>query len=239
MDLNLLILKNFITRRLVSTLLLPSLCLIFAGCLSSYKRQAIERYSSSLKKGEVYDVIIVPGIPFTGDKMGYLMRSRILWSWILYKNGIAKNIIYSGAAVHTPYFEAHVMGLYAQGLGVPPSNIFYDTCAKHTTENLFYSVQMARKKGFKRIAVASDIYQCFFLKTFIERRFEGGIDQLPLIKDSLNDYQHLDLRIDPSSALIENADAFVPLDEKENYWERMRGTLGMKIPWPEGEKEIP
>jgi len=207
--------------------------ILFSGCLGSYKRAAYRQYADVVRSKQKYDAIIVPGIPFTGDSMGYLLRSRIIWSWVLYKNGVTSNIIYSGGAVHTPYQEARVMGLYAQQLGIPAEHIFYDTCAYHTTENLYYSYQMAKAKGFQKIAVASDIYQCFFLRPFIARKLQNRIDQLPMRKDTVSAYRYLNLCIDPTPALITNSAEFIPLGEKQNYWKRMKGTLGFNIPWKE------
>jgi len=51
----------------------------------------------------------------------------VLWASFLYKQGVIRNIIFSGGAVYTPYYEAKVMGLYAQRLGIPKEHIFYET----------------------------------------------------------------------------------------------------------------
>ena len=46
-----------------------------------------------------YDVIIVPGVPFNGKEWDTKMKGRVLWANYLIKNGVAKNVIFSGAAV--------------------------------------------------------------------------------------------------------------------------------------------
>jgi uncharacterized SAM-binding protein YcdF (DUF218 family) len=229
------VLSSNSTKKIVGkTVLVFSLLLIaslFTQCLGYYKRASCREYKRTVKAKKSYDAIIVPGIPYKGTQWSTLMKARVVWSWILYKNGIAKNVIYSGGAVHTPYQEARVMGLYAEQLGIPKENIYYDTCAQHSTENIYYSYLLAESKGFKNIAVASDVYQCFFLRRFIKRRFANKIAQIPANSDTLACYKNLDPIIDPSGAIIPDDEKFIPLTEKETYFQRMKGTFGMNINW--------
>src|SRR5205823_671294 len=71
--------------------------LLFAGCATARKgpRNAYAK-AAGIKP---FDAIIVPGVPYYGRGWDSVMKSRVLWSYILYRNGYAKNIIYSGAAV--------------------------------------------------------------------------------------------------------------------------------------------
>lgn len=210
-------------------LYLLALAFLLQSCFSSYSRYARKNLKRVVRTEQVFDAIIVPGIPFNGDSLGHLMRTRIIWSWILYKNGITRNVIFSGGAVHTPYQEARVMGLYAQQLGIPPEHIFYDTCALHSTENVYYSHLLAQRQGFEKIALASDIYQSYFLKIFIRKHYRNIIYELPVVRDSLKYYSKIRFDVDERPALIANAENFIPLGKKENYWQRMRGTLGWNI----------
>src|SRR4028118_889036 len=73
--------------------------------------------------GETYDVIVVPGVPFENGRWSRTMKARVYWSKYLYERGLAKNIMYSGSSVYSPYYEAEVMALYAQALGVPKEHI--------------------------------------------------------------------------------------------------------------------
>ena len=60
-----------------------------------------------------FDVIIVPGIPYDGKSWSNnVMKDRVVWSCFLYSRGIARNIIYSGSAVYTPYTEGKIMALH-------------------------------------------------------------------------------------------------------------------------------
>jgi hypothetical protein len=81
--------------------------------------------SKRSRKAGPYDVIIVPGIPFEKDKdAGMIMKARVKWASYLVTRGIAKNVIFSGSAVYTPYTESRIMALYAIELGIPAERIY-------------------------------------------------------------------------------------------------------------------
>ena len=75
-------------------------------------------------KTVTYDVIIVPGVPLKDGKWDRTMKARIYWSKFLYDKGIAKNIMYSGSAVYSPYYEGEVMVMYAEAIGIPKEHIY-------------------------------------------------------------------------------------------------------------------
>ncbi len=212
----------------ILTFFLSGLIIIIwqSGCLSP--KHSTEKALAAMKKMPAFDAIIVPGIPFKNGSWDSTMKSRVLWSYILYKNGYVKNIIYSGGAVYSPYKEAIVMGLYGRALGIPEENIFYDTSARHSTENVYYSYLIAQKNGFKSIALATDPFQSFMLRGFTRRRFSTLIYHVPFVIDSLKAYSSLNPAIDPKSAQVEN---FLSITEEEGFMKRIRGTMGRDIDW--------
>lgn len=214
--------KLLITAGVLTSLLFQS------GCIS-YKKRPRRLFREVVKQQQHFDAIIVPGVPFYNNAWDSTMKSRVIWSYVLYKHGYAKNIIYSGGAVYSRYYEAKIMGLYAQQLGIPASHIFYDTLAEHSTENVFYSYELARKLGFKTIALATDPFQSSLLKSFTRKRFGTEIVHLPFVVDSLNAYNGVNPVIDPSSAICR--DTFVSITQRETFWKRIRGTIGKNIPW--------
>jgi len=185
-----------------------------------------QRALNKIKDLKPLDVVIVPGVPFENGKWDAIMKARVLWSVILYKNGYTRNIIYSGSAVYSPYKEGVIMGLYAQQLGIPKEHIFYETQARHSTENIYFSYLEAKKQGFKTIGLATDPFQSTFLKYFMYRRFATPIYQLPIVADSIESYQHLDPNIYPVTAQVNN---FVSIVQKESFTQRIKGTLGYNI----------
>jgi len=176
-----------------------------------------------------FDAIIVPGYPYNGVCWDSVMKARVLWAWILYKSGFTRNIIFSGGAVYTPYKESVVMGLFAQQLGVPQEHIFYDTMARHSTENVFYSYLIAKKLGFKSLALATNSSQSFLLRSFMHKRFATPIYHLPFIIDSLSIYNSANPRINAVTA--KSTTWTSSIKEQESFGKRIGGMLGRGIDW--------
>lgn len=213
----------FIGKFFRFTLLLTFLCFICVSCL----KKAAEKSFNSNKKNAPYDVIIVPGYPFPDSSGTWndLMKMRVYWSKYLYDNQFTKNIIYSGAAVYTPYVESKIMKAYGIALGIPAEHVFVDTVAKHSTENLFYSYQLAKRLGFEKIALATDPFQNVGLRRFARKK-SLQVDFLPVVLDLWKDMEKINPVIDPSPAYVKD---FVPLPEKAGFFKRLKGTLGGNI----------
>ena len=214
-------------KYLIMAGLLASL-LFQIGCIS-FKKRPRRLFREVVAQQRSFDAIIVPGVPFNNDAWDSTMKARVIWSYILYKHGYAKNVIYSGGAVYSPYYEAKIMGLYGQQLGIPAAHMFYDTLAEHSTENVYYSYELARKLGFKTLALATDPGQSSLLKGFTRKRFGTPIAHIPFVMDSLWAYNNIEPVIDPSSA--RKTDSFSSITQRESLWKRLRGTIGKNIPW--------
>lgn len=176
-----------------------------------------------------YDAIIVPGVPFDGERWSETMQARVLWSKYLYDNGYTKNIIYSGSAVYTEFEEAAIMAKYGEALGIPKEHIFTDPRAEHSTENIYYSYQVAKKHNFKTLALATDPFQANSMRSFI-KKFDFPIDLLPIVFDTLKIQDQTTPNIDPASAKVEY---FVSITERESFGKRLKGTMGQNICWQE------
>jgi len=220
-------------KRLLMLTFLSGL-LINIGCVSMKKRPK-RLFREVTEQHKTFDALIVPGVPYD-EHSGWsdMMRVRVLWSYFLYEKGIVRNIIYSGSAVYSPFYEAKIMGLYARKLGIPESHIFYDTLAEHSVENVYYAYELARKEGFKSIALGTDPFQSSTLKKFTRRRFESPIQHLPVVLDSLKQYDGLRLTIDPEPA---RKARFESLMKRQNIWQRTKGTFGSYINWGKGRKK--
>ena len=198
--------------------------LIIESC--SFFRPSPGKLFARALKNHPYDVIIVPGCPFDGNDWSTAMKGRVIWASYLIKRGIAKNVIFSGGAVYSPYVEAKIMALYAEQLGVPKEKIFIEDKAEHSTENIYNSYWIAKKMGFTKIAVASDPFQSNLLMGFTNRRFKLPIAHIPFIIDTLATIDDVHPTIDPQSAKVDN---FRSILETESKWRRFRGTRGKNI----------
>jgi len=198
--------------------LLFAVLVLFSGCQSSVKT-----FQANVHKAP-FDAIIVPGVPYD-TAWSRTMKGRVLWSYHLYTTGVAKNIIYSGGAVYTPYVESRIMAEYAKALGIPETHIFTEENAEHSTENLSYSMAIAQKHGFTNVALATDPYQNVMLRSF-GRRKNLPVTHLPFITDTLEKYSHIEVVIDPTPAYRHN---FVSLPDREGFFKRLMGTMGFNL----------
>ncbi len=150
--------KKLFALIIISVLLFCS-CSLNKAVTSSYKRAM---------KHSPYDVVIVPGFPYKyGTKDSVLLNMRLYWAKELYDKGIVKNIIFSGAAVHTPYGEGAIMKTMADALGIPKEHTFVEDKALHTTSNAKLGKKMARAMGFKKIAAATDPFQFSYMRVLM------------------------------------------------------------------------
>jgi hypothetical protein len=201
------------------TVLIFQKCALFTPGANKLNRRALKKHSQ-------YDVIIVPGIPFNEGPWDGPMMMRMIWAAHLYKKGYAKNIIMSGAAVYTPYVEGEMMKQYAIAMGIPAEHVFVESKAEHSTENVWYGYLLAKKLGFKTIAVASDPFQSKLLYRFVKRRTKG-VEMFPALMDSTRIYSHESPTIEYKHLKVDSG--FVPLPLRESKWKRLRGTWGKNI----------
>ncbi len=210
-------------------------CPILTLFSCSFSSRATKKlYQQALQK-KPFDVIIVPGSPFESGQWSRTMKGRIYWSKFLYDRGITRNIIYSGAAVYSPYVEAEIMAQYAVALGIPREHVYCETRAEHSTENVYYSYKLAVKLGFKTIAIASDPFQTRLLRRFTRRKVSGAVALIPMVMDSmaLLEPEMKDPEINPEKAYQED---FINIKKREGIWKRWRGTLGKNIDRNEDSK---
>ena len=112
--------------------LFAGLALLLTHCsFNNYSKRAYAR----AEKEKPFDVIIVPGVPYDKGNTTSVMTLRLFWAKHLYDSGFAKNIIFSGSSVYTPFVEGKAMKMMADSLGIPPEHTFYETRAEHSTEN--------------------------------------------------------------------------------------------------------
>jgi uncharacterized SAM-binding protein YcdF (DUF218 family) len=202
-----------------------SVMVFLNSCIYSQKAA---RGLLSQSESKVYDVVIVPGIPLENGIWSKTMKGRIYWAKYLYDRGITKNLLFSGSAVYTPYYEGITMALYAIALGIPAEHVFYETAAEHSVENVYYSYIKAKALGFKAIALASDPFQTKSLSRFTRKRISPDVAMLPMVTDTLKMLEPamVDPVIDIEKALKKD---FISIKEREGFFKRLKGTMGRNI----------
>ena len=213
-----------------TTLKLALICLVacpllFTSCMYS-KKQCQKSYAKAAK--ETYDIIIVPGAPMDNKSLNKVLQARIYWAKYLFDKGITKNIMFSGSAVYSPYYEAKMMALFAEAIGIPKENIYLETKAEHSTENIYCSYKHAKNLGFKKIALATDPFQAKFLNVFMNKNVSKDIASIPIDFTIIKSMKSIMVtpNIDKEKAFDEN---FVSITERESFMKRFRGTLGKNL----------
>lgn len=193
----------------------------------SFSNKTTQRYYEKASIN-TYDVVAVPGVPFTESGWDSTMKARVYWAKHLYDKGIAKNIMFSGSSVGSPYFEGEIMALYAIALGVPREHVYSETKAKHSVENLYYVFLKSKKIGLTRLALATDPFQAKQLKKFARKRIGEDVGIIPIVFDTLRKMQPfmINPQIDYKLAYDSN---FVSLKSTQSFWRRLRGTMGKDI----------
>jgi uncharacterized SAM-binding protein YcdF (DUF218 family) len=103
-----------------------------------------------------FDAIVVLGTPANPDgSPSPEQRERTLEGIREFKAGIAPHLIFTGAAAHNQFIEAHVMAMLALSQGVPPTAIIEEDHAQNTVQNIFYSRQIMSNSGWNSAEVVS------------------------------------------------------------------------------------
>lgn len=214
-------------RRIFLKQMFLAFWVIIGGASCTYSAKKSQKLYGLAAQNQ-YDLVIVPGAPVTDSGWNKTLKGRIYWSKFLYDRGIAKNIMYSGAAVYSPIVEASAMAAYARGIGIAAEHVFEETRAEHSTENLYYSFKKARQLGFKKIALASDPFQTRMLKRYALKRLDPEFGLIPMVIDSMKIIEPT--MTDPVLDLQKYRDPdFRPLKEREGFFKRLKGTMGLNM----------
>lgn len=103
------------------------------------------------------DAAIVLGAASWGDKPSPVFRERINYAVRLYKSGMVKKILFTGArdSEDEPPASA-VAKRYAADQGVPEADCLEEARSRTTEENLYYARELARGNGLATFLVVSD-----------------------------------------------------------------------------------
>ena len=208
----------------MKTKVLLAAVVLLASLIGPAKAQQVS--TEQAEATQVYDAVIVPGFPFDDEegRMNMFQRMRLFWAYHLYATGKTKNIIVSGGAVHSPYVEAEIFAIFLQKLGVDPRHIIIENRAEHSTENVFYSLELAHNHGFSKVAVATDPFQSGMI-AFLTNRDKLPVDFIPAMVETVavKYWKTFQFNINDKAAFRED---FVPLVERKDKAERKKGTQG-------------
>ncbi|HTN45770.1 MAG TPA: hypothetical protein VL098_05430 [Flavipsychrobacter sp.] len=84
----------------------------------------------------------------------------VFWE-IVYRNEISKTLL-SNSGTKSDIGCGYGVRISRNGGVLMKRWVFYDTVAKHSTENAYYSYFIAKQRGAKKIALYTDQYQAAF-----------------------------------------------------------------------------
>ncbi len=123
------------------------------------------------------DVIVLLGSQvFAGGKPGPSLERRAQHAAVLYKRGLAGNIICSGGVGDNPPAEAIVACRRVIELGVPKAAILYEDRSHSTEENAAYSAAIMREHGWQSAILVTDGFHLLRSTTMFQR---AGITVYP------------------------------------------------------------
>ena len=104
-----------------------------------------------------HDAIVILGCPSEDDGApSDCQLARVDLAVALSNQGFGDRFITSGAAAHNAFVEADALAELLLARGVADTQIWRDTQAEHTDENLYFSTQIMVENGWDDALVVSD-----------------------------------------------------------------------------------
>ena len=121
-----------------------------------------------------YDAIVVPGcaVRSDGQPSGALAR-RVRHAIILYREGRASRLIFTGGVGRHPPAESAVAANMALTAGVPDHAIFSEEHSTTTRENAHYAAQVSPTAAEWAILVVTDNYHCWRARKLFAHYFDN------------------------------------------------------------------
>lgn len=103
-----------------------------------------------------FDTILVLGSPArVNGQASPEQRERVAEGVREFKAGRAEHMIFSGGPTENRFVEGQVMANLAEEQGVPASAIVVEGESQNTIQNIYYSDQIMRQKGWNSVEVVS------------------------------------------------------------------------------------
>ena len=124
------------------------------GLILSQPSLASER--PNLSQHSRVSLLLVPGCPTKpSGQLSRCLWYRAIWAAEIYHQGLADHIVTSGGAVYSPYIEATALKSALMARGVPEEAVTVETQARHTDENISYSLALFQNASPMTFGIAS------------------------------------------------------------------------------------
>jgi len=119
------------------------------------------RYGDGRALDAPVDAVLVLGGGVDGDGvLGYSSRRRVAAAVALLVRGKTRFLVFSGGegSFHREVPAGDLMRTYAISIGAPADALIVEPSASTTFENLRFGLDIARQRGFTRLAILTDAY---------------------------------------------------------------------------------
>ncbi|MBA4548452.1 YdcF family protein [Thermoactinomyces intermedius] len=120
--------------------------------------QWVSRFDHKDPPEEHAEVGIVLGAALWNQQPSPALRERLELALQLYRQGRVDYLILSGGLGNNGITEAEGMKNYLVERGVSPAHLLLEDRSSNTRENLLYSAQIIKRKGFEKITVITHDY---------------------------------------------------------------------------------
>ena len=166
-------------RRLATRLIMLAaiLAVVFPVVMVMYHARQSPEHSA--------DTLIVLGCRLYGDVPSLLLKYRLDKAIELYRQGMAREIIVSGAMGEgETVTEAYAMKRYLVDHGIDPSLIHMEDRSYNTWQNLKFSHDIMQERGLETAIIVSNdfhIYRSLVISHKLGLAAQGGPSEMPTI----------------------------------------------------------
>ena len=157
--------------------LLVILIIIFLSPLvfPKYFTSLLEKPLSIYQEPISSDIIIVHGGGTTAnDKLPLLAQQRINQGLLLWRAGLAPQILVTGGPTSKINVEADIMAQDLENRGVPKSSIIEEDKSLNTHENVLNSLKILKENNFKSALIVTSAYHSLRTKLVWQKAWPQG-----------------------------------------------------------------
>lgn len=120
------------------------------------------------------NILIVLGYPAEDNSNpGPILKARLDKAIELYRAGIARKVIVTGAAVDNEFVESEVMAVYLVHNGVNHEDIFIESNARNTYENALMVSRIMQEKGYVHAVVVTSSFHRMRAEKFFNKHIKN------------------------------------------------------------------
>ncbi len=133
-------------------------------------------------------ILVLSGGVYQNGSLSYFTLERVVQAVILYREGFASKIIFSGGTSmgNSRQSDATAMKDVSLQLGVKESDVLLEERSRDTIENLTYSKKIIDKNGFKKVLLVTSAIHTY---RSLQIAKSLGLELIPASPNPFEDYR--------------------------------------------------